>query len=215
MIAYLRSIIFHRHFWIYAGIIYAVGVAGLSLELTKPLFVKLIPLNILLANLILFISMEKPDLRFLLLFLGIATAGFLAEVAGVKTGLIFGSYHYGSALGPKVLEVPLLIGLNWTFMVFSSVSIARQINIPTGFLPFMAAVLMLNYDFWLEPAAMRFDMWQWFSDVVPWKNYLAWFILGLAFCSAYVFSGPVYTNRSAARIFGIQFVFFVILRFTA
>ncbi|MBL0913324.1 MAG: carotenoid biosynthesis protein [Bacteroidia bacterium] len=215
MIAHIRDLVFHKHFWVYACIVYAVGIAGLSFSATQPLFIRLIPLNILLANLILFVSMENTDRRFWLLAGSIALLGFLAEVAGIHTGLIFGDYQYGSALGPKVFGVPLLIGLNWTFMVFSSVSIARQVGIPAGFLPFMGAVVMLNYDFWLEPAAMRFDMWQWFAGIVPPQNYLAWFLFGFAFCALYTLTGPVYENRSAARIFGIQLLFFIILRVTA
>ena len=44
--------------------------------------------------------------------------GFFVELLGVKTGLIFGNYHYGATFGAKWQDVPYLIGLNWAAMVF-------------------------------------------------------------------------------------------------
>jgi putative membrane protein len=50
------------------------------------------------------------------------------EVVGVKTGLIFGEYKYGSTLGIKLFEVPLIIGFNWVFVILGSISISRLIT---------------------------------------------------------------------------------------
>src|SRR5689334_10965728 len=46
-----------------------------------------------------------------LIFLGLAlVVSNVIEDIGVLTGVPFGHYHYTDVLGPKVFEVPLLIG---------------------------------------------------------------------------------------------------------
>ena len=37
-------------------------------------------------------------------------SSFLIEMAGVRSGLIFGEYHYGTTLQPMLLDVPVAIG---------------------------------------------------------------------------------------------------------
>ena len=50
---------------------------------------------------------------------------FIMEYTGVKTGLIYGEYHYGDALGIKIFDtVPLLIPFSWfMFMYVSTVTV--------------------------------------------------------------------------------------------
>ena len=71
-----------------------------------------------------FVGKPKQMLAFFLIFL----LGFVVEVVGVQTGLIFGSYSYGATLGVKLFDTPLLIGLNWIFVSYSSYSIACQVS---------------------------------------------------------------------------------------
>ncbi len=49
------------------------------------------------------------------------------EEVGVRTGLIYGAYHYTDALGPKLGNVPLLIPLAWFMMIYPSYLIANLI----------------------------------------------------------------------------------------
>ena len=51
----------------------------------------------------------------------VATAtlgGFAVEAVGVATGFPFGFYDYSGELGPKLLDVPLIIPLAWTWMAW-------------------------------------------------------------------------------------------------
>ena len=59
-------------------------------------------------------------------FFAVATVLSLsAELAGVRTGLIFGRYVYTQALGPKFLaDVPYVIPLAWFMMVYPAYVIA-------------------------------------------------------------------------------------------
>jgi putative membrane protein len=40
---------------------------------------------------------------------------------------------------------------------------------------------MVIFDFFLEPAAIELNFWNWAAVQVPWQNYLGWFILGSLF----------------------------------
>src|SRR5689334_14519765 len=55
--------------------------------------------------------------RAALALIGTATlGGFAVEALGVATGFPFGTYVYSGQLGPKLLGVPLIIPLAWTWM---------------------------------------------------------------------------------------------------
>src|SRR5690242_19268864 len=90
-------------------IFHFVGIWGLVYSGNAAYYQQLTPLNLLLTNLLLFIN-HKHFNRAFFLFAGITfTVSFLAEVIGIHTGLLFGDYAYGKALGFKLWEVPLLI----------------------------------------------------------------------------------------------------------
>ena len=79
----------------------------------KSFFVGLSFFHLLLSFGILLLGRKTHTPTFWL-FIGIAFAtGMLVEWIGVHTGYLFGSYDYGTVLGPKLLGVPLIIGINW------------------------------------------------------------------------------------------------------
>ena len=82
----------------------------------KELFTSLIPFHLLLMLLLLVWSYESFNSRFAVL---IYCLGFGIEYLGVHTGLIFGSYQYGDALGYKLASIPLLIGVNWVLLILN------------------------------------------------------------------------------------------------
>lgn len=64
--------------------------------------------------------------RSALLFFGLsAVVSWLFEEIGVRTGLVYGAYHYTDLLGPKLGHVPLLIPLAWFMMIYPSYLIAN------------------------------------------------------------------------------------------
>jgi len=42
--------------------------------------------------------------------------GFSVEGIGVATGVLSGSYSYGSAFGFKLFKTLIMIGVNWLFL---------------------------------------------------------------------------------------------------
>jgi putative membrane protein len=113
----------------------------------------------------------------------VLVGGFCIELAGVKTGAIFGSYLYGKTLQPALWEIPLAIGFAWLGMIISAAAISQRL-LPARFArrPFLLAtsiaLLMVIFDMFMEPAATKLGYWNWRNGVVPWRNYAAWFVCG-------------------------------------
>jgi putative membrane protein len=192
-------------------IFYSVGVAGMIIPQTRELFKALVPLNLLLNVMLLLIYHGRLDLRFAWKALVIYSAGFIVEIAGVNTGLIFGSYEYGPTLGPKLFHTPLIIGVNWLMLVYASLVITSRFFEQRYFRVLVAAVLMVVYDFALEPAAIDLDMWDW-GGPVPMQNYIAWLVISLILVWFADRTGFVNRkNKIAAPLFFVQLGFFILL----
>jgi bisanhydrobacterioruberin hydratase len=191
---------------------YAVGAAGLIIPVTRGLFLVLTPVSLLMSFILLYLFHERFSARFWLTSAVIFLAGFLVEMAGVKTGWIFGGYTYGDTLGPGLFQTPLMIGINWLMLVYCSNYIAGKFVEPIYFRAIVAAALMVVYDFALEPVAMRLDMWNWEGGIVPLQNYIAWFFVALLlnYLAGYMqLTGG--KNKLALPLFFIQLVFFIVL----
>jgi putative membrane protein len=163
-------------------IFFTVGIAGMAIPGTRDLFLGLFPFALVLsfASLLVF-SFDLLSVRSLTSILAVIILGFLIEAAGVSTGKIFGNYRYGDTLGPKFLDTPLIIGINWAMMVFTTYSITDRLKVDPFIKILTASLLMVFYDFFLEKVAGRIDMWHWENTMVPVQNYLAWFIISFLF----------------------------------
>ncbi len=193
------------------GIVYVVGILGFMIPALNPLFITLTPYNLIASFIIAWIFHKKWETTHVATLILIGIMGFFVELLGVKTGLVFGNYHYGATFGPKWQSVPYLIGLNWAAMVFYTSSFLAPRIKNTLIRSLAGGALMTIYDFFLEPVAMRYDFWHWKNGIIPLQNYLAWFV----FASLFHFllnavSKPI-KNRTAATLFFIQGGFFVVL----
>lgn len=190
---------------------YLVGIIGLSIGNTRALFTALVPYTLLFSLYFLWLFHENPGPRLYLAALAIFITGFLIEVAGVNTGLIFGHYTYGKTLGFKILFTPLMIGVNWLLLIISCWTLTglflknRWLRYTTG------AFFMVIYDIVLEPEAIRLDMWSWQDDTVPVQNYIAWYFFSWVLFIFLDLSRAGMKNKIAPSLFIIQFMFFVIL----
>lgn len=195
------------------AVIYAVGVAGFSIPLTHGIFMFLTPL-VLLLSLALLLCYDRDrskgrQLSRMLFYLFVFTAGFLVEMWGVNTGALFGSYLYGSGLGPKIWGTPPLIGLNWVLMIYLTSAIFTPLkrNLLNGII--LPSLLMVGYDLILEQVAPKMDMWSWQHDVVPLQNYLMWGLLALIFHTVRYAMRVRDRNRMALPLFVVQTLFFL------
>ena len=193
-------------------IIYSVGIAGHIINPTRELMILLTPFTLLLSSLVLFYFLWKEESRKLFVWLSATYfITFSLEVIGVKTGIIFGSYNYGNVLGVKLLETPLIIGLNWVFVIFGAYILTLKITSKKIFLPIMTAFLALAFDYFMEPVAIYLNYWTWDGSVIPLQNYAAWFIIAFFFASILSYLKVEIKGKIFADYFVIQFFFFVIL----
>lgn len=199
---------------IFFVVFYGVGILGLSIPATYPIFTKLTPLALLLSTVAMAFFHRAYSEKALAVFAVIYLIGFGIEVIGVNTKLIFGHYTYGSGLGPKLLDTPLIIGVNWLLLVYAANSVIERFITKHIFVISLAGLALVMYDLVLEQAAPLIDMWSWQNNTVPVQNYLAWFVLAFLLSGVLRFSGIPVKNRLAPVILICQTVFFIVLFFT-
>lgn len=192
-------------------IVYAVGIAGISIPLTGEFFLRLIPFVIVLSLVLSLVFHRSWDLKTVAVFTSVVIVAWMIEAAGVATGIIFGNYSYGTVLGIKRLETPLLIGFNWLLLIYGTANLTEKIGSGAIVKILTASGLMVVYDLVLEVAAPYLGMWEFDSGTVPVRNFIAWFLLSVVFHSIIRYSGIRVSNPIAAMIVIVQFIFFALL----
>lgn len=186
-----------------------VGLIGLQWTPWSEQVAALTPVSLLVTAGLL-IATACRDRRFWTVFAVVSVAGYLVELAGVHTGVIFGEYAYLDNLGPTLLGVPPMIGLNWWILIYSIHHVVRGLvpGAPAGVRIALGAALMVGIDLVIEPFAIEYGLWTWFGDAVPVRNYAAWFVVS-AVLLAVVDRIVGRTEHSTARlVFGVLLVFF-------
>lgn len=193
-------------------IFYVVGIVGMVVPFTQKLFVALIPYSLLLSTGYLFyFHQNRRSITDWVLFALIALLAFLIEVFGTCSGLLFGAYRYGNGLGVKLFETPLLIGANWVFLVYCSAEVVSKARMGNVMQIVAASALMVMYDLLLEVVAPKMDMWHFVDDVVPYQNFVAWFVVALCFHTLLKLFRVQVRNPLATTLFVSQFLFFLVL----
>ena len=134
--------------------------------------------------------------------------GMIAEIIGTKTGILFGNYSYGNNLGPKIIGVPPLIGINWIVLTFLTATIARRVIHFKWLSIICGALLMVGLDFFIEPIAPIFDFWSWDEGVAPLKNFIHWFIVSLLMQAVVYDELPEKNHYLPIHHFASQVLFF-------
>ncbi|MFO7923242.1 MAG: carotenoid biosynthesis protein [Bacteroidales bacterium] len=185
-------------------IFYAVGILGLSFPVTKKYIEVLTPYTLIMNMALLMIYHRPWKTNHAVLFTVIAAAGFLVEVAGVYSGLVFGDYQYGRVLGIKILDTPLIIGINWLMLIYFVYHLTGISGISRWLQIIIGALLMVTYDVILEPVAIKINMWSWSGGDIPFQNYAAWFIISIVFLSLLHAFRIRAENRISPGLFAIQ-----------
>ena len=196
-------------FSIFLTSMYLGGLAGIMLPI-HPDFVYLTPFNLLASLVIVLWFHEKWD-RALGIFLLICfLTGFVVELVGVQTGLIFGAYHYGEVLGWKIWGTPIIIGVNWALLVYTSAATIQYFlpNLNQWIKVVLGAIAMVGLDILIEPVAIHLKFWTWGTVEVPIQNYIAWFLVALPLQAAFYALLGALTNKVAIVLFILQFLFF-------
>jgi bisanhydrobacterioruberin hydratase len=182
------------------------GVILYGLGLHK--IIELTPLYILgLLTLSYASTANKSQLVEAWLWAGII--GFAAEIIGVNTGLLFGSYSYGSVLGVGIFGVPFLVTALWALVMTSLWSITGGMKSTKRIAVVVA--MAVAYDSVLEHFAVRFGLWAW-AGSIPLTNALGWavvsVIVGVVFVRRKV---ELRKNNFLTMVLPAQIIFFVSL----
>lgn len=118
-----------------------------------------------------------------------ALGGFAIEAVGVATGQPFGAYAYSGALGPRLLGVPLLIPLAWTWLAWPAWLAAGVLRTAAPARIGLAALALAGWDLFLDPQMVSAGYWHWADPhgpglpgvpAVPAGNYLGWLAVSVA-----------------------------------
>lgn len=189
---------------------YAVGLLLWLLPPTRGLFVAITPPSLLLTFAAAFVFHRTWNRRTVGWFSLIVLSSFLLEWTGVHDARIFGPYCYGPGLAPLIGGTPLIIGLNWLWLVYASHDIATRLMRRSLLRVVMGSLLMVGYDFALEWAAPSMRMWRFEgTEYAPLQNFAVWFAAALIYQGGFEALAIRSDNRTARALFGLQIAFFL------
>jgi putative membrane protein len=198
----------HRTALLVVVVTHLVGAIGLRSPWADWMIL-LTPVHLLLTFGLLFFYSDRSE-RLKASLLAIFALGLAVEILGVNTGLPFGAYVYLEGLGPKVMETPWLIGLNWALLSLATGSFASQFLVDGTRLQraLLASGLMLALDVLMEPVAHAHRLWLFAGGVAPWQNYASWAVV--AFAAQWLLGTAPLRNPLARPVLLAQACFFAL-----
>jgi uncharacterized membrane protein len=109
------------------------------------------------------------------------------EAVGLATGVPYGRYSYGDALGPTLFGVPFLVPLAWLMMAWPSWVLADRLARGRAVVRVaLAAGIFAAWDVVLDPQMVQAGYWTWAHpepglpgiDTVPLTNLGGWLLAG-------------------------------------
>ena len=190
--------------------LHAIGIIGIG-AFNSTFFSNLTPMHMLIV--LSFFVVCAWDQRFIFLkWAGLTyLLSFSAEWVGVRTGLIFGNYHYEHGLGVQFLKVPLLIGLTWVTVICGAVSLARRFTSNFWTTNILTSAFAILYDWCIEHVAIKLHYWEWQGGATPLWNYACWGMLAFLFSVSWQ-KFNLKPNKFGMNFFLVQLVFFLVLR---
>jgi uncharacterized membrane protein len=161
------------------------------------------------AALIASVTRELPGQNVIQAAVIIGCGGGAAHTLGALTGIPFGSFTYGEAIGQKLFHpLPWTVPLMWISAILASRGVARLLLRPWRKTPNygyrvigVTTLLVLLLDAGLEPfATLVKHYWVWDSRLVgpkwctaPWVNFLGWAVTTLLILA---FATPSFINKA-------------------
>jgi uncharacterized membrane protein len=138
----------------------------------------------------------KGIMVFAVLCLGFGT---LAESVSLRTGFPFGHYYFTDVMGPKIVQLPVLLALAylgigyvaWTLALVILGYVDRPIHgMGVLALPLLASFIMVAWDLSMDPTWSTLDhAWIWKEGGayfgVPVSNFFGWFLTGYLYYQAF------------------------------
>lgn len=206
-----------------------IGITGI-LFFDRSYFVGATAFNLLLTFALIIWTQPSKNISFFIFLALCFITGMAVEIAGVNTGMLFGDYHYGNVLGPKLAGVPLIIGINWFIIIYCcGISIHSLLTKILEKAPIVAgkqtntiralsimvdgATMAVFFDWVMEPVAVKLGYWQWLGNGnIPFFNYICWFGVSVVLLGAFHWLPFSKNNKFAINLLLIQLMFFLLLR---
>ena len=212
-----------------AILFHVIGFTGIMFG-NRDYFISTTPFNLLLMFVLLLWTQPDKNKWFWLFVAACFAVGVAVEIIGVNTAALFGYYHYETALGLQVKNVPLLIGVNWFIIIYcSGIAVHSLLTKIISTLPEDApktattlralsvivdgATLAVVFDWLMEPVAVKLNYWKWEGDgSIPVYNYVCWFAVSIVLLALFHYSNFGKRNKFAVNLLLIQVMFFLLLR---
>jgi len=116
--------------------------------------------------------------------LSCAAFGMILEIGNTY---IAHTYYYSNLFLVEVMNVPLAIGLWLAVIIYCSMLLSDQYNIPWRFRPAMDALIAVMIDIFIDVVAIRLGFWHWSIPLsqewygVPFENLVGWILVVLSF----------------------------------
>ena len=119
--------------------------------------------------------------------------GLAAEAIGVRTGVPFGRYAYADALGPQVLDVPLIVPLAWVMMSYPCLLLGRRLaSRSRPAVALTGGLTLAAWDLFLDPQMVAAGRWVWADPEpalpgipgIPVTNFVGWLIVAVLMLAA-------------------------------
>jgi len=187
---------------------YLVGIFGILISLDKPHYFTVAGYFIVLSFVLLMLFHRPHSIKFWITLTVIGVLGFAVEAIGTNTGFVFGNYTYGKSLGVKLFQTPLVMAVNWMVLVYLVYDLLKGWNINFMLKSLVSSVILVIYDFVMEPVAIALNMWTWDTVNPPLHNYIGWFLVSLLFFIYIYRSKLTFENPLSRTLFWLHCVFF-------
>ncbi len=210
--------------------LHVIALWGLKSELTMDFFFPYIAVQLISCFVFLIYFQEHWNVNAVLFLFFTFCAGFTIQAIGVNTvssinnifygGYPFGPFEYGVALGPKIFNTPVLIGLNWLILIYSMGILLKNLPYSKVQKSLLGSLMLLLYDIVLEAMAKRNEMWYWRTKLdpssninpIPLQNYASWFLISFLLLLYFYNAKAKLRNPIAPAVFIIMFFFIVAIQ---
>ena len=200
---------YKAYFLYFLILVYVSGSIGFVVNPT--FFSPFTPYTLLFTCFVFLIHQPISDKKYISAFFSIAVLGFIIELIGIKTGLLFGNYSYGDGLGFKLLDVPLIISINWAMLICAGIVTVRKVFSNKFIVISVTALVVTFIDLIIEQVAHKLDFWQFEGGLPGLHNYLGW--IGVVFFTSYIFYPLIIKGNSmvSSVVLILQIIFFTSL----
>jgi len=187
---------------------YLIGILGISISLNKPSYFSVAGYFVVFSFILLMLFHKTHNLKFWVTISIIGVLGFAVEAIGTNTGFIFGNYTYDYSLGVKLFHTPMVMAINWMILIYLVVELLNGWSLQFVPKSAVSAIILVVYDFLMEPVAIRLNMWHWENGNPPIHNYIGWFVVSFLFF-VYIYRSKLTVDNPISRtILMLQLIFF-------